>query len=144
MKGVNRVVIAVRDIERAAKVFSGLLAAPFHDYGEIKAMGVRLMISWEGGMELISPITEDSDLARFIGERGEGVYMVVMNVDDVDAARARAEALGVGVTNTLQYKDPTIVDTQQYHFTKFKEIFLAPEDTHGVHILLGQIERVPR
>ena len=144
MKGVNRVVIAVRDAERAASLFSQLLGAPFHDYGEVKALGARVMISWDGGIELVAPISDDSDLARSIKEKGEGVQMVILNVGDVDEARVRAEALGIRVTNTLEFKDPSVMDTPQHHFTRFKEVFLAPEDTHGVHCLLAQIERESR
>ena len=69
MKGVNRVVIVVKDIERASQLFSELLGTTFYDAGVVDRFGVKAMVSWEGGLELISPATEDSDAARFLRRR---------------------------------------------------------------------------
>jgi len=134
MKGVNRVVIAVKDIERASRIFSELLGGRFYDAGVVDKYGVRAMVSWDEGIELISPITEDSQAARFLREKGEGLYNVIFNVDDVDKAATRAKALGIRITETIELNQPDL-------FNKFKEIVLAPEDTCGIFIALGQIER---
>ena len=134
MKGVNRVVIVVKDIERAGKLFSELIGIQLDDYGVVEDMGVRAMVSWDGGIELVSPTRSDTDVARFLSEKGEGVYGVVFNVEDADKASDRARRLGVRVKGTIEMGE-------KEGFRKFKEILLDPQDTHNVFTLLGQIER---
>ena len=134
MSGVNRVVIVVKDIVRAGRLFSELLGAKFYDAGIVDRFGVKAMVSWDGGIELISPVTEDSEAARFLREKGEGVYTVIFNVDDADQAASRAKALGVRQTGIIEFD-------QHPFFKKFKEILLAPEDTCGAFVALAQIER---
>ncbi len=134
MSGVNRVVIVVKDIEKAGKLFSELLGARFYDGGIVDRFGIRAMVSWDGGLELISPVTEDSDAARFLRERGEGVYTVIFNVNNADQAASRAKALGVRQTGVIEFDQHPV-------FKKFKEILLAPEDTCGAFVALAQIER---
>jgi 4-hydroxyphenylpyruvate dioxygenase-like putative hemolysin len=134
MRGINRVVIVVKDIEKAGKLFSELLGAKFYDGGVVEKFGVRALVSWDGGLEIISPVTEDSDAARFLREKGEGVYTVIFNVDDADQAASRAKVLGVRQTGIIEFDQHPL-------FKKFKEILLAPEDTCGAFVALAQIER---
>jgi 4-hydroxyphenylpyruvate dioxygenase-like putative hemolysin len=134
MRGINRVVIVVKDIEKSGKLFSELLGAKFYDGGIVDKFGVRALVSWDGGLEIISPITEDSDAAKFLREKGEGVYTVIFNVDDADQAASRAKSLGVKQTGVIEFD-------QHPFFKKFKEILLAPEDTCGTFVALAQIER---
>lgn len=134
MRGINRVVIVVKDIDKAGKLFSELLGAKFHDVGVVDKFGIRALVSWDGGLEIVSPVTEDSDAARFLRDKGEGVYNVIFNVDDADQAASRAKALGVRQTGVIEFD-------QHPFFKKFKEILLAPEDTCGAFIALAQIER---
>jgi 4-hydroxyphenylpyruvate dioxygenase-like putative hemolysin len=133
MKGINRVVIVVKDIEKASKLYSGLLGVKFHDAGVVDRFGVRAMLSWEAGIELVSPTTSKGDVASFMKKNGEGIYAVVFNVDDADQAAERARALGVRIKDTIEM-------SQSPAFNKFKELLLDQEDTHGAFILLGQIE----
>jgi len=133
MKGINRVVIAVKDIEKASKLFSALLGTRFYNAGIVDKFGVRAMVSWEAGIELVSPITSKGDVANFMKKNGEGIYAVVFNVDDADQTAERAKALGVRVKDTIEMSQSPV-------FNKFKELLLAQEDTHGAFILLGQIE----
>ena len=133
MSGVNRVVIVVKDIERAGRLFTELLGAKLHDAGVVDRFGVKAMVSWDGGLELISPITEDSEAAQFLREKGEGIYTVIFNVDDADQAATKAKALGIRQTGIIEFD-------QHPFFKKFKEILLAPEDTCGAFVALAQIE----
>ena len=74
MAGVNRVVIVVKDIVRAGRLFSELLGAKFYDAGIVDRFGVKAMVSWDGGIEIISPVTEDSEAARFLSVQGQNSY----------------------------------------------------------------------
>ena len=44
MRGINRVVIVVKDIEKAGKLFSELLGAKFYDGGVVDKFGVRALV----------------------------------------------------------------------------------------------------
>ena len=56
---------------------------------DLPDLGLKVLISWEGGVEIMSPFYEKGALAqdarRFLEERGEGVYTVVVNVRGIDA-----------------------------------------------------------
>ena len=132
--GVDRVVIAVRDIEAAAKRYSELLGVSFWDGGVRSDYGLRAMVSWDGGIELISPIDNNSMVARFIDKKGEGLFGVIFRVSDIEESRARAEAKGFRVTGDV---DTGLPDG----FKVFKEINLHPKDTYGIPTTLVQSER---
>jgi len=132
--GVARVVIAVRDIDTAAKRYSELLGISFPHSVIRDDYGVRVKVSWDGGIELISPIDNNSMLAKFIEKRGEGLFGVVFTVSDIEEARARADKKGFRVTGDVDSGLPE-------GFTVFKEITLHPKDTYGIPTLLLQSER---
>jgi methylmalonyl-CoA/ethylmalonyl-CoA epimerase len=46
-------------------------------------------------IELLQPLTDDSDVARFLARRGEGLHHLALRVDDVAAALAEAESRGL-------------------------------------------------
>ena len=41
-------------------------------------------------VELLEPLTDDSDIGRFLARRGEGLHHLALRVDDVAAALADA------------------------------------------------------
>ena len=59
-QGVNRVVMAVRDLEAGRAFYEELLGCTFHSANdeEASAFGVRVLMSWDGGIELVAPIEE--------------------------------------------------------------------------------------
>jgi methylmalonyl-CoA/ethylmalonyl-CoA epimerase len=132
--GVDRVVIAVRDIDTAAKRYSELLGISFPHSVIREDYGIRAMVSWDGGIELVSPIDNNSLIAKFIEKKGEGLFGVVFKVDDIDKAKARAEAKGFRVTGDVHSGLPD-------GFKLFKEITLHPKDTYGISTTLMQSER---
>lgn len=58
-------------------------------------LGIRVLISWEAGVEIISPLGEGSvgrQAREFLETRGEGVYATLFEVDDLEEAVAQAES----------------------------------------------------
>ncbi len=131
---VDRVVIAVRDIKAAAKRYSELLDISFWDGGIRRDYGLRAMISWEGGIELIAPLDDNSMVAKFIESKGEGLFGVIFKVDDIEKSKARAKTKGFRVTGDVDTGLPQ-------GFKVFKEINLHPKDTYGISTTLVQSER---
>jgi hypothetical protein len=65
-------------------------------------LGLRVLINWEAGVEIITPLgqggTAGPQVRAHLDARGEGVYTVAVEVDDLPAATAQAEAAGASVT----------------------------------------------
>jgi hypothetical protein len=59
---------------------------------------MRITWSWSAGLEVLSPAGEGSHLAdmgwNFLNKKGEGLFAVVMGVDDVQATIDHARLLG--------------------------------------------------
>lgn len=141
--GVNRVTIAVKDLEQGKELYTELLGATFHSANdeEAAALGVRVAMSWDAGIELVSPIPDrDSFVKQIIDARGEGVLGVVFCVDDVDQARDVAEKRGIAIWHTVDYSQEQIDKFMQGRFSKYKEYMLSPEGTFGAGPVIGQIE----
>jgi methylmalonyl-CoA epimerase len=131
IQGIDHVVIAVRDLDKAVEFFSALLETEFEELnGTLKKIGVRSMISPEG-IELISP-TMQNEVAKFLEQRDEGLYALSLRVKDATQAAADARKKGIRV----------IHEAKQEHlgsrFSDFREILLHPKDVHGVLVLLTE------
>ncbi len=141
-QGVNRVTIAVKDLDSAVAFYSRLLGATFHDQDKAaQFLGVRCAISWDAGIELVSPLPgHESFVTRLIERRGEGLIGVVFAVDDVEACRKTAEDMKIRVHPLVDYNDREIEEYLQNRFKKYTEYTLNVADTHGVGPVIGQIE----
>jgi methylmalonyl-CoA/ethylmalonyl-CoA epimerase len=127
-RGVNRVVMAVRDIDAGRAFYERLLGCTFHHGNDEEAaqFGVRMLFSWDGGVELVAPIEgADSYIETIIEEKGEGLIGVVWAVADADASKTAAQELGVGSFFTLDYSQEQIDENLQGRFRRYYEHFLS-------------------
>ena len=141
--GVNRVTIAVKDLEKGTELYSGLLGATFHGANdeEAAALGVQVAMSWDAGIELVAPLPDrDSIVKQIIDTRGEGLIAVVFLLDDVDQARQAAERRGIAIWHAIEYSQEQIDKHLQGRFRKYKEYMLDPSSTHGIGVVIAQIE----
>lgn len=94
---LRQFVFVATDLE-AGKVLQHVLALgePFHDPG-VKEFGLENAVYAIGDqfLEIIVPTREDATAARFIKRNGEGGYMVIAQVADIEAARARIDGAGM-------------------------------------------------
>ena len=83
-------------LDRVRQMWAAL-GIPLTDV-DLPDLGVVVLVSWEGGLEIMSPIYETGTLAeqsrQFLAEKGEGVFSVVFNVPDLDAAISGVTGLG--------------------------------------------------
>jgi methylmalonyl-CoA/ethylmalonyl-CoA epimerase len=144
-RGVNRVVMAVRDLDAGRIFYERLLGCTFHhgDDEEAARFGVRVLFSWDGGVELVAPIEgADSHIETIIAEKGEGLIGVVWAVADADASKAAAEEQGAGSFFTLDYSQEEIDDHLQGRFRRYYEHFLAGADSPlgSASVLVGEFD----
>ena len=143
-RGVNRVVMAVRDLDAGRRFYEDVLGCTFHqaDEEEAAAFGVRILMSWDGGVELVAPIPgAGSHIERILDARGEGLVGVVWAVEDADASRAAAERLGHPCFFTLDYDQEKIDQSLQGRFSRYYEHFLAAGGPFGdLQVLVGEFD----
>src|SRR3972149_11249174 len=97
IKRVERVALAVEDLDRAQAFFEQWFGAKFCPEENIEDMGIRYrpVEIGESRMELLQATREDSPVAKFIRRNGgPGVHHLTYEVDDLDAAIAELERRG--------------------------------------------------
>ena len=94
---VHHVVWCIRpeSLEPVRRFWQEAIGLPLHDL-DLPELGIHVLISWEGGVEIMAPVRETGSVAdsarEFLAAHGEGVYCVVFNVarlEDVGARIAR-------------------------------------------------------
>jgi catechol 2,3-dioxygenase-like lactoylglutathione lyase family enzyme len=141
--GVNRVTMAVRDLDKAVEIYSKLLNTTFfYVTTTAEPFGIDAALSWDAGIEICAPLpNRDSEIAQLIEKRGEGILGVTLAVDDIEEARTRAEEIGAGIKATVEFSSEELDKYLQARFRTFKEYVLAePAATCGVRITLGQFD----
>jgi catechol 2,3-dioxygenase-like lactoylglutathione lyase family enzyme len=147
IEGIDRVVIGVKDMDKALELFGRLFGIRFTELkGPIFEQGrVRVSISLDHHLELISPIPPVQDinppdtltLAKWLEERGDGVlFALALKVKDARGAAVEAEQNGVRVCYLVEEARNDSLSIQN-----FKEAILDENDTLGIKIALAQWER---
>lgn len=126
---IRHLTLAVRDIDAARLAFETLFgAAAAAAPAEVAPFAARTqeVTLGESTLELAAPIERDGALQRFIERRGEGVYTVALEVDDLDAAVAELRARAVRVSDPVE-ATPGL-----------RSAFIAMSATHGMSVQLVQ------
>jgi methylmalonyl-CoA/ethylmalonyl-CoA epimerase len=145
---INRVAVAVHDVRAAIKTYERLLNCKFHRAGEAVSSrtGLSVAASWEGCMEIISPLPGSDKpnaqaVRRFLEERGEGIYGVCYEVDDLDQADARAEGEKLPLLMKLKFTDAEIDQELGGLYSRFEESVYDGAETLGFTIAYNVLER---
>lgn len=95
-KGLDHVAIVVRDLEAAIRLYRDTLGLELAAVEEVPEQAVRTAIFGRGmgRVELISPTTPDSGVAKFLDKRGEGLHHVCIEVENLEAALDALRAAG--------------------------------------------------
>jgi len=118
--------VATSDLESAVATFRKNFAFPVSrasvdvNEGETRRVLLRVGLA---EIEVVTPSAQGSPLSGFIAERGAGLYKLVLEVDDLEAARAELSERGIEVTLT-----PGVGGEPRAN--------LNPTRTHGVRIAL--------
>ncbi len=93
---IDHVAIAVRDLDAAVAWYEETLGATVAHRERIERDGVEeaLLAVAESYVQLLTPIRDDSPVAKFLEKRGEGIHHVGYRVPDCAAALERMRAAG--------------------------------------------------
>ena len=94
---VDHVAIAVKDLEAAIAWYAETFGASVAHREVIERDGVEeaLLAVADSYIQLLTPIREDSTVAKFIATKGEGIHHVGYRVADCATALEAAKAAGV-------------------------------------------------
>ena len=126
-KRIDHVGIVVKDLDAALQTYGrnfGFQVDP-NKGGEVAALGIKnaFMPIGDADLEFIQPLSSEGPVAKFAEERGEGTFMLSIEVDDVQAAVEHLRSLGA------RAGDPNN-----------GVAFVSMKSTHGVNLQLIQRE----
>ncbi|MDV3277038.1 MAG: methylmalonyl-CoA epimerase [Nitrososphaerales archaeon] len=126
---LDHIGIAVKSLETTLAVYKKMMPVE-EKRTEVESQKVRLALVPVGEiyLELLEPLNEESTIAKFISERGEGLHHIAFEVEDIEASMAEFKAKGFH----FLYEKPAA--------GKFgsKVNFMHPKDTGRVLIELTQ------
>lgn len=130
MEHIEHLGIAVKDLETAISRYEKLLGASCYKREEVESEGVVTAFFQTGvnKVELLQATRDDSPIATFIANRGEGLHHVAFAVSDIHAEMKRLRKEGFRVLNDAPKKgaDNKLI------------CFVHPKDASGVLMELCQ------
>lgn len=128
---IQHIAIAVRDIEQAKQLYAGVLGASVSETTDVPDQKVRICFIElsNARIELVSPMTGNLPLTRFLEKQGEVLHHICLGVADLTAELAR-----------LKQQGARLIDEQpRVGASGHKIAFVHPESTGGVLIELEEI-----
>ena len=125
---INHVAILVKDTDKASKFFSELFEMKFTALGAVNEMDVKSMIE-PSGIELVEPLSPDGPTAKTLENRGEGLLLLSLKVENLDKAMADMERHGIKAIRQIEQKN-------------MRAALYNPKDMYGVMIELIELESV--
>lgn len=122
-KGVDHVVIAVKDLEEKVGTYESLYGQPVSDRSEAPAAGMAMAFFRFGDsyIELVSATSDQGPIAKRLATQGEGVHLVAMKVDDIQAALTELRAKNIRLVGDPGAGNPVT-----------GQVFIHPSVTGGV------------
>lgn len=96
-KGLDHVVIAVKDLEAAVGRYETIYGVGVSERREAPQAGMKMAFFRfpDSYVELVSNLGDEGPIAKRLEERGEGIHLVAMQVDDLDRTVAELREKGV-------------------------------------------------
>jgi methylmalonyl-CoA/ethylmalonyl-CoA epimerase len=128
-KGVDHVVVAVKDLDASIGKYEAIYGAPVSDRSEAAAAGMKMAFFRfaDSYVELVSNLGDDGPIAKRLADRGEGVHLIAMKVDDLDKTLAELREKGVRLVGDPGAGNPVK-----------GQVFVHPSETGGVLTQLVQ------
>jgi len=132
IKKLNHVSIAVNDLERTVMFYRDVLglAVTSRLRLEDRQLDIVFIRAGDTEIELISPLTSDNTVARFLERRGPGLHHICFEVDDVEAEMRELQARGAQFIDDVPH--PGAVGMVS---------FIHPQSTNGVLVEINQPPR---
>lgn len=122
-KGVDHIVVAVKDLEAAVGRYETIYGMPVSERREAPPAGMRMAFFRfaDSYLELVSNIDDQGPIAKRLADRGEGVHLIAMQVDDLEKAVGELRDKGVRLVGDPGPGNPIK-----------GQVFIHPQETGGV------------
>jgi methylmalonyl-CoA/ethylmalonyl-CoA epimerase len=121
---IEHIGIAVKDLKTAIPYYESILGLQCYNIEEVIDQKVRTAFFMVGQtkIELLEPMNEESTIAKFIENKGEGVHHLAFCVDNISESLGEVESKGV-----------RLIDKEPRQGAEGLQIaFLHPKSTQGV------------
>jgi len=98
---IAHVGIAVPDIDAALAFYRDVLGLEPHPPEVADGTTIVSLPFGEAEVELLSPLTSDGPVAKFLDRRGPGIHHLCYRVPDLDAALAACRAAGYRLVDEI-------------------------------------------
>lgn len=128
-KGVDHVVIAVKDLDGAVDRYQSIYGMDVSDRSEAPQAGMKMAFFRfdDSYIELVSNVGDQGPIAKRLESLGEGVHLVAMKVDDIEKAVAELRDKGIRLVGDPGPGSPIT-----------GQVFIHPSVTGGVLTQLVQ------
>lgn len=146
-KNIIRIIVAVRDMEKAEAFFTKLLGGVFYKPDTSK-YGEYCWINPDAGIELLSPVPGcDAESGRWLEKHGESIMGVVIAPENLEEARENAEA-ELGLKPVMHQDIPPEELEKLFYlpgypvaYKKYNQYFYNPEECYNIKLLLADYEK---
>ncbi len=132
LREVDHICFAVNDVQEARVKYEKILGlTPALEY-ESDMESIRVVRYYVGtvAIEIMSPLREDCEVARFLKKRGEGFFLISYRVDSVEESLKELREMG-----------ETTIDQKPREFPGYKYAFIQPpNEMHGALIEIWEGE----
>jgi methylmalonyl-CoA epimerase len=127
---IHHIAVAVKNVEEATKIYTDIFGLQVSSSGARPQLGIRnaMLPIGDGFIELIEPLDpQQGPVAKFLQSRGEGIYLVSLEVEDIDLA-----------IKSLSKKGVRLLGADPESRAKGAMVFIHPNSTKGVLVQLFQ------
>ena len=132
---LRQVAVLVRDLDQAVQRWEEMFGLRVTARFRLNFTDLEIaVLPLEGGdtfIKLAQPTSENSSSARYLDRRGEGIYLIIYQIEDSLAVDADLERLGIRYTSSR--------NTSNYKNLGFNSIWLHPSSMKGAFTQLSQV-----
>ena len=132
MAKVDHIGIAVKDLDQAVPFYRDRLGLELAEIKELPERGLKIAFFKLGDtcLELLAPLSEDSQISKFLENKGEGIHHIAITTPDIDQEIEHLGCCGVRMATPK-----ASIGAEGYPVA-----FVHPKSSHGV--LLELIEKL--
>ena len=125
---VDHIGIAVADLDQALVLYRDLLGLKLERLEEVASEQVKVaMLKLDrtgavGHVELLAPMSDDCNIARFIAKKGPGLHHIALAATDIETVMQRCRDAGLRLLD----------ETPRTGAGGKQIVFVHPKDTGGV------------
>jgi len=101
LRSINHIGIAVKDLDKSVELFKKIFQFDelHREIVESQKVSVASFKVGDVRLELTSPTSDDSPIAKFIEKKGEGIHHVAFESEDANSELQRLGETGISLIN---------------------------------------------